>query len=217
MPSELWVAIVGGVFVLVGAIAGYVASAVQASKSFGRQMRLEDRKRTWELQDTRAERAFDVLDRRCDQVEEFVFSYTEDFQSIRHTALYILQSTDWTDIEQRIRKYADWRDSVPKRVFAYGASVGSLGSQRLVDGWQEMQIPFEALSELYREIADKKEADPGPLKDGEEYLEKIDAEYEAFNKALGGFVAELDNVRSLTSDSKETEATSSEEDNNKAG
>ena len=68
MPDSLWVAIVGGVFALVGATAGYVASAIQSAKSFARQMKLDDKKRTWAIQDIRAERSFDVLDQRCDQI-----------------------------------------------------------------------------------------------------------------------------------------------------
>jgi hypothetical protein len=195
VPNELWIAVVGGVFALLGAAAGYVAAAIQSSKEFHRQKKLEDKKRAWAIKDLKADRAFGVLDRRCDQIEEFIYSYTEDFQSIRHAALYILQSTSWPDIAERIRSYAAWRDAVPRRVYAYGASVGSLGSTELVKAWKEMEVPFAGLTETYKEIAARKEADSSPFRDGQAYLVSIDAEYEAFNKALGAFIGELDNIR----------------------
>ena len=80
----------------------------------------------------------------------------------------------------------------------------------MVEAWKEMEIPFDGLSDTYKEIAGKKETDAGPLEEGEEYLEKIDSEYEAFNKALGDFIAEIDNIRSGTPSPQSQESSAEE-------
>ena len=197
MSDQPWVSIIAPASALLGSMAGYLASAIQSGIAWKRQVELEEKKRRWSVEDSTRQHRIGVLMRRADQVEEFVYSFTEDFQNIRHAALFILQATDPAAIQRRMAEYAAWREGVPKRVYAYGPGVASLGRPGLTAAWNEMHTPFEELRQLYIDICNRKERDPEPLADQWDVFNRIDAAYEAFNRGLASFLSELDGARAL--------------------
>jgi len=198
MSESLWIAIISASAALLGGIIGYIAAEIQATRSFNRQSSLEIKKREWSIQDDLRKHRISVLMKRCDEVEEFVYTYAEDFQNIRHASLFILQSTDQREIQTRINEYGRWRDAIPKRVYAYGASVSSLGRPDLVKYWNEMNEAWQLNSDLYKAICSAKEKDPGPYQYHARVLADIDKSYQDFNNSLGHFLSQLDEVRALS-------------------
>jgi len=160
-------------------------------------MELEEKKRMWSVEDATRQHRIGVLMRRIDQVEDFVYYFTEDFQNIRHALLYILQNTDSTAIQQRIAQYGAWRDQLPKRIFGYGPGVISVGRKKLVTYWDQMNKPFEELRHLYIHVCNSKASSTDPLQDEREIFGKVSDAYEEFNEALGKFLTELDSARAF--------------------
>ena len=199
MSEQLWTVIVSSLSALLGSIAGFVAASIQASKSFQNQLKLEALKRTWEVEDSKRRQVIAVAERRCDQAEEFIGMVTEDFQNIRHAAIFVLQSRDLDAIHRRISEYAAWRDTVPKRVYAFGAVVGGLGSRELIESWNDQLYPaFERLTGMYKEICDTIERDQRSPTYALDLLHSIGSAYEDYNKGLGTFMSQLDKIRATS-------------------
>jgi ribosomal protein S17E len=197
MTEQIWLAVITASAALLGSIAGYVASTIQTTISWQRQLNLEEKKRNWAVEDATQQHRIGVLMKRIDQVEEFVYYYTEDFQNIRHAAIFILRTNDLSAIEVRMAQYAAWKDQLPKRVYGYGPGIVSLGRKILVKYWDRMNKQFEELGKVYSEICDNKTKNPLSPLNQEELLAKIDYAYQEFNEGLGQFISELDNARAL--------------------
>ncbi len=195
MSETIQVALISALSAIIGAALGYFASAIQAAREFERHKSLDATKRRWQLEDEQREYRRSIRTRRLDQAEEFIGYVTEDFQSIRHAAIFIVQCEDPQAIEQKIHEYGHWRDTLPKRVYAFGASVRSMSSPALVTAWDSLNSSFEQLTETYKRICADKERGPSRHPQGLDLLKQIDTLYEGFNQGLGAFIAELDRLR----------------------
>lgn len=195
MTEAMKIILISSGFTLLGGFVGYIASTIQASITHNRQEKIEGRKRSWHLEDIQRERKLSVLFRRIDKVEEFIGYVNDDFHNLRHDTLYIMNNVDPTEIEARLLGYLNWRDSIPRRIYSYGASVHSLMSDELVNNWKELYETFEKMKEYYLEILRKKQEDPHAFSGQDEGSGTADVLYKEFNQGLGSFIAELDKIR----------------------
>lgn len=195
--DSIWVVVLTGFFTLAGAIAGYVASAVQSSRAFDRQVKLEEIRRSWQLDDERRVHRLAVRARRCDQAEKFVSAMSEDFHHLRTQSISLVNVAPHSDFGSDIHDFAHWQRHIDRTVFEYGPVINALSNSQhdLVGPWKTMEQAWLDMANHYRFLYQQKVAEGKNLDDPEGMLRDINDVYGAFNIGLGSFIVEVDRVR----------------------
>ena len=197
MPNELWIAIVGAGTALAGAIAGYIASAVQASKAFEREVEKERRHRNLALRDFSRNRRLTVRDRRCDQAEEFVTNMTEDFHQFRTQAIWIAAASSGEDLPADFQEYAFWQKHIDRTAYQYGPVISAISSKRhdLTKPWMEMEQGWKDMSAHYQFAYVTRIENHQAIPDQEQLHKAIDDVYSAYNDGRREFIVTIDKLR----------------------
>jgi len=195
--DSIWVVVITGFFVLAGAISGYVASAIQTSRAFDRQFKLEELRRTWQLDDESRAHRIAVRARRCDQAEKSVSAMSEDFHHLRTQSISFVNAAPRSEFGGDFHDFAHWQRHIDRSVFEYGPVINALsGSQHdLVSPWKTMEQAWLDMANHYRFLYQQKVAEGKDLDDPEGMLKDINDVYGAFNNGLGLFIVEVDRVR----------------------
>ena len=177
----------------------FFASMKQTKMANKNQRKIESTRRQWEIEDLGRERKLSALYRRLDQIEEFIGYVADDFHNLRHDAVFVLSTKDPNAIQARMESYIMWRDNLPKRVYAYGASVRSLENDQLVNSWEKIYEAFENMRDFYIKVYKDKGKDPESHPDVIKDQQTVDSLYDQFNEGLGLFISELDKIRAGSS------------------
>jgi hypothetical protein len=196
VEEPIKIVLISSGFTLLGVLLGYIASAIQSKQFFNNQQEIEDKRREWNLEDRRLERKLSTLYRRLDNLELFIGYVNDDFHNLRHDIVFMMSCSDPILIEHRFAGYANWRDSIPRRIYSYGSAVRSLNSNELIKSWEKLYESFESMKDLYIKVLDIKLEDPLIDLGSEDEFDNIGDLWDEFNAGVGSFLAELDDIRS---------------------
>lgn len=141
MSNEIISVIIGGSLALSGVL---LSSFFQVISSV--------LQRKWNLQDRLRERQIQVLDRRIDQIEQFLESMTQDFRLIYHLIEFYLDNDDPYEAKQQSKNRQKYKENLDTTIFAKGAAIRSLHDEKVNNLWESMMDASDKINNSYAEI-----------------------------------------------------------------
>jgi hypothetical protein len=134
-------AIITGLFTLFGTVIGAVITIL-----------FEVIRRSWSSSDRKQDRRMVIIDKRCEQSENYLQVMTEDFQKEKNDAIDMLLNQDRRFAIQRRNEYINWKNSLDLRIFALGPALGSFGDKEIKDDFNLMVKEMEKVQKIYSDI-----------------------------------------------------------------
>jgi uncharacterized membrane-anchored protein YhcB (DUF1043 family) len=197
MSESLWIAVVAGIFTVVGTIAGYILSILQTNKQYEHQKELESTQRDWQIQDREHEYQLSVRQRRWDQAEEFISAMTQDFHQFRSHAIFLVNADSNSDVQEHVFEFAYWQKYIDKSVFQYGPVVGALSTTNhgIESSWNKMEQAWQNMAHHYQFLYEQKVIRAENIANPQEMLQAIYDVYGSYNDGLKQFIIQIDEIR----------------------
>ena len=183
MSAETANVILGAGIALAGVL---IANAVLLLKAFV--------ERRWQKEDRRRDRDAEVLDRRCDQIEQYIEAVTQDFRLVTNDAEYYLEEADVAAARRRMKKRKQWKDGLDTRIFAKGPAITSLNDDQLASLFSQALDLYDSLGEIYGRIYELK-FDQGLEIDPSDYSGQLNSVWLEFSGVVSKMYSRINEIR----------------------
>jgi len=156
---------------------------------------LELLRRRWAISDRRYNRQKEILDRRCDQAEEYAQSVTQDFRKLTNDIEAYLTLEDPYEVAQREKARKQWKEHLDTKIFSLGPSIHALSDTQLREAWDGTISAVDQLHGVYGKVHSFK-IEAGDPMDANQTIETTEVIWLEFSARLGDFYSRLDRIRS---------------------
>jgi hypothetical protein len=197
MPESLWIAVITGIFTIVGTTAGYIVSMFQQKRQYEHQKELDLMQRNWQIQERERDYQLSVRQRRWDQAEQFVSAMTQDFHQFRSHAIFLVNADPKGGIDDQVFEFAYWQKYIDKSVFQHGPVISALSTSHhdLESSWNKMEQAWQNMAHHYQFLYEQKVLRAKNIDNPQEMLQAIYDVYGAYNEGLKHFIIQIDKLR----------------------
>jgi len=151
-------------------------------------------RRSWGKEDRQRDRRIQVLDRRVNQIEQYLEGVTQDFRLVMNDAEFYLATDDIPEANRRMAQRRELKDSIDTRIFARGPAIRALADPELDTLWESLMGSFDKLAAIYMEIFDTKFNNMMPI-DQNLFGTALNETWLEYSRTIGILYHQLDQIR----------------------